>query len=72
MAAVHNLCSAHDLEKGASDLGYEGMIKYPIKELKTNHGGIVIAGERLRPARALTVEESGATTIEPFSCFKLE
>lgn len=39
--------------KKGSDLGYEDMIKYAIKELKTNHGGIVTASERFQPVRPL-------------------
>lgn len=35
--------------KRGSDLGYEDMIKYAIKELKTNHGGIVTASELFQP-----------------------
>lgn len=37
------------LRKRGSDLGYEDMIKYAIKELKTNHGGIVTASECFQP-----------------------
>lgn len=39
--------------KKGSDLGYEDMIKYAIKELKTNNGGIVTASERFQPVRPL-------------------
>lgn len=35
--------------KRGSDLGYEDVIKYAIKEPKTNHGGIVTASERFQP-----------------------
>lgn len=35
--------------KRGSDLGYEDVIKYAIKELKTNHGGIVTASECFQP-----------------------
>lgn len=35
--------------KRGSDQGYEDVIKYAINELKTNHGGIVTASERVQP-----------------------
>lgn len=58
-----------------SDLGYEDMIKYAIKELKTNHGGIVTASERLQPVctpgyTLLMSKKKYATAINSFNCFR--
>lgn len=39
-------------KKRGSDVGYEDMIKYAIKELTTNHERIVTASKRSQPVRA--------------------
>lgn len=63
--------------KRGSDLGYEDMIKYAIKELKTNHGGIVTASERFQPVctpgYTLPLSKKNyVTAIDSFFCFTLE
>lgn len=58
-----------------SDLGYENMIKYAIKELKTNHGGIVTASEHLQPVctpgcTLLMSKKKYVAAINSFYCFR--
>lgn len=62
--------------KGGSDLGYENMIKYAIKQLKTNHGGIVTASECFQPVcppvYTLTLSKKNyVTAIDSSFCFML-
>lgn len=49
VAIEYNMWSVHNWKKG--DLESEGIIKYAIKERRTNHGGIVTAGKRFRATR---------------------